>query len=370
MTLIVGVDAGGTSSRAVVSTLDGTVVGRGRAGGGNPMALDPTDAFAHVGAAVRHALSGEDPAQVRAVVVGMAGSGLLREAAVRATFERVCADAGLTCAPRVVGDVVVAFAAGSASPSGTVLISGTGAISAKIIDHTSVALADGFGWQLGDEGSAFWLGRAACRLAVRELAEATARAGRTWHTERADAVRRAADAGHELADVPHVPRGVSRLTDLVVRHLLTNGADSGGDIVDRLATIVQGRPPLLLAELAPLVSRAALQRDPPALGIVREAARRLARTALEVHTHGDDAPVVLAGSVLTSEGPVRRAVRDLLEPDVAVAVAGDGAGAAAWLALRDLVTPAQAARLHTRLARPLTFPGTARRGTEGAAQGR
>ncbi|WP_433348370.1 hypothetical protein ACQP25_33585 [Microtetraspora malaysiensis] len=116
--------------------------------------------------------------------------------------------------------------------------------------------------------------------------------------------------------------------------------------------MAEGRPPLALAELAPLVSRAALQGDPPALGIVREAARRLARTALKVHDHGDGAPVVLAGSVLTSEGPIQRAVRDLLEPDVTVAVAGDGAGAAAWLALRELVTPVEAARLHTKLACP------------------
>ncbi|MCC5576372.1 hypothetical protein IMZ11_12090 [Microtetraspora sp. AC03309] len=39
-----------------------------------------------------------------------------------------------------------------------------------------------------------------------------------------------------------------------------------------------------------------------------------------------------------------------LAPEVPVAVAGDGAGAAAWLALRELVPPAEAARLHARLA--------------------
>ncbi|GAA2824621.1 hypothetical protein GCM10020220_011490 [Nonomuraea rubra] len=62
-----------------------------------------------------------------------------------------------------VGDDVTAFAAGTAVASGSVLISGTGAIAAKIIDHRAVATADGFGWQLGDEGSAFCSARAAAR---------------------------------------------------------------------------------------------------------------------------------------------------------------------------------------------------------------
>ncbi|GAA3125515.1 BadF/BadG/BcrA/BcrD ATPase family protein [Planomonospora alba] len=348
MSLILGVDAGGTSSRALVSTPGGAVVGRGLAGGGNPMALGPADAFAHLAAAVRQALAGMDPGRVEAAVVGLAGAGLLRRAAVRAAFERAFADAGLRCAPRVVGDVAVAFAAGSASPSGTVLISGTGAIAAKIIDHEPVALSDGFGWQLGDEGSAFWLGRAAARTAVRELAEATGRAG-------------AGPGADRPADPAHPPRRTGPLTRLVTRHLLADGGregpeGDGGDVVDRLAAAVQARPPLALAALAPLVGRAALQGDPAALGIVRRAARRLVRTALEVHA-GGGAPVVLAGSVLTSAGPVQRAVRELLEPDAVVAVAGDGAGAAAWLALRELVTPAEAARLHAELTRPRTTRG-------------
>ncbi|MEV0974556.1 N-acetylglucosamine kinase [Microtetraspora glauca] len=333
MSLVLGVDAGGTSSRTVLSTIGGAVVGRGKAGGGNPMALGPADAFAHVGASVRQALSAADPEEVKAVIVGMAGSGLLRESSALAAFERAFADTGLACTPRVVGDVVVAFAAGSPSPSGTVLISGTGAIAAKIIAHAPVALADGFGWQLGDEGSAFWLGRAAARAAIRELARATGRAG-----------------APRVPGAPRAPRIVGGLTDLVVRHLLPGDADLDGGCVDRLATAVQGGPPLALAELAPLVSRAAIDGDPRALGIVEEAARCLARSALEVHHPGDGTPVVLGGSVLTSKGPVQDAVRDLLQPEVPVAVAGDGAGAAAWLALRELVPPAEAARLHARLA--------------------
>ncbi|WP_449064438.1 BadF/BadG/BcrA/BcrD ATPase family protein, partial [Planomonospora algeriensis] len=168
MDLMLGVDAGGTSSRAVTVTSQGDVVGRGRAGGGNPAALGAARAFANLGLAVRGALASLDPAEVRAVTVGLAGAATLRDPAVRAVFERTVLDCGPVVPPRVVGDAVVAFAAGTAAPSGTVLISGTGAVAARITGHEPVAVADGHGWLLGDEGSAFWLGRAAARTAVRQ----------------------------------------------------------------------------------------------------------------------------------------------------------------------------------------------------------
>ncbi|WP_084959095.1 N-acetylglucosamine kinase [Thermoactinospora rubra] len=290
MTLVLGVDAGGTSSRAVVATLSGEVAGRGRAGPGNP-AVDPRQAAANLGRAVREALTSVNPREVKAASVGLAG--------LTAATEELWRD--FPVPPRVVGDVAVAFAAGTARPSGTVLISGTGAIAAKIIDHEVTRTADGHGWQLGDEGSAFWIGRRAARAVVRGA------------------------------------RGP--LAELVLRHL-------GVRTPEEVPAAVQARPPLALAELAPLVSAAV--PDPVAVEIAEEAAARLARTLAEVHVPGT--PVVLAGSVLTREGPVRRAVLDLLA-EHRPGTAGDGAGAAAWLAARELLPPAEAAARHARFTR-------------------
>ncbi|MGW6501843.1 hypothetical protein ACWF7W_40980, partial [Nonomuraea angiospora] len=126
---------------------------------------------------------------------------------------------------------------------------------------------------------------------------------------------------------------------LLVRHPLPEGA--GEDPVAQLTAAVHARPPLALAELAPLVSRAAEAGDPVARALVAEAAARLASTAARVHEPG--LPIVLAGSVLTSEGPVRRAVEDLLADAV---TAGDAAGGAAWLAARELLPEADARGLH------------------------
>jgi N-acetylglucosamine kinase-like BadF-type ATPase len=133
--------------------------------------------------------------------------------------------------------------------------------------------------------------------------------------------------------------------ELVVRRLLPDGP--GDDPVSLLAATVHARPPLALAELAPLVSEAAEAGDPLAGSIVAEAASRLAATASHVREPGR--PLVLAGSVLTSEGPVREAVRDLLEGAV---TAGDAAGAAAWLAARSFLSPQEAEARHARFVRP------------------
>ncbi|MEU6781113.1 BadF/BadG/BcrA/BcrD ATPase family protein [Nonomuraea angiospora] len=306
--LVLGVDAGGTSSRAALFTVDGAPVGRGHAPGANPVTLGMDQARAHLTAAVQEAASSSLP-HVSAVVLGLAGNpGACRELAGRVL--RPLLPQGLPV--RVVGDTVTAFAAGTSAPSGTVLISGTGAIAAKITDHEQTATADGYGWLLGDEGSGFWLGHAAARATV-----------------------------HALTTLATPSSGRGRLAELVVRQLLPEGV--GEDPVARLAAAVHARPPLALAELAPLVSQAAEAGDPAARALVAEAAARLASTAARVHEPGR--PIVLAGGVLTSEGPVQRAVHDLLADAV---TAGDPAGAAAWLAARPLLGCDRAAGAHRR----------------------
>ncbi|MBF8194591.1 ATPase, partial [Nonomuraea sp. K274] len=141
-----------------------------------------------------------------------------------------------------------------------------------------------------------------------------------------------------------------RLAGMVARRLLPDGA--GGDPGARLAAAVHGREPLALAELAPLVSEAARDGDPAAVAIVAEAASRLARTAAQVHEPG--LPIVLAGGVLTAEGPVREAVQGLVEGAV---TAGDPAGAAAWLAARPFLDPHEHKACHARFTGFTAFAG-------------
>src|SRR3954451_14057356 len=83
-----GADCGGTSTRAVLATVRGTILGRGSGGAGNPVARSASRTTTHLGSAIREALGGYPPDQVSAAVVGVAGAGgLEREAAGRAYAE-------------------------------------------------------------------------------------------------------------------------------------------------------------------------------------------------------------------------------------------------------------------------------------------
>ncbi|WP_230686912.1 N-acetylglucosamine kinase [Catellatospora vulcania] len=304
MTLVLGLDVGGTSSRALITTLDGVHAGFGRAGAGNPVSVPLADAATEVAAAVRAALSGLDPRAVRAAVMGIAGTGRFADPVVAAAYAEAFAGLGLTVPVRPVGDVEVAYAAGTLEPCGTVLISGTGAIAARIEDGLMTASADGIGWLLGDLGSGFWLGREAAALTAREL-----------YTRVPEGRLARSVAVTVLGAVPAVP---SR------------------QAADDLIGALHAEPPRHLSRLAPLVTEAAEHGDPQALALVDRAAVHLADCLAEVHTDG---PVVLAGSVLTTSAPVRTAVIQLLATRFSgtpTIVAEPGEAGAARLAARAL----------------------------------
>jgi glucosamine kinase len=284
MDLVVGVDAGGTASRAVVATVTGEVIGRGRAGPGNPFSAGPAAALA-IADGLRQALAGHDPATVAGGVLGLAGTGACVDPAITAALGRAWASAGLTCPYEVVGDAVTAFAAGTDTPSGAVLIAGTGAVAAEIEDHAIVRTADGLGWLLGDEGSGHWLGMRALRTAVR-----------SWPSPFA--------------------------TEIATR--------TGATGRDQLISWAQGLPHTLIAALAPVVCSLARAGDPQAGTIVAEAVTHLTTTLDEVAPGG---PIVLAGSLLTASTPVRDGIRAvLLERGTTPLTSGDPAVGAAWLA--------------------------------------
>ncbi|WP_328896928.1 N-acetylglucosamine kinase [Streptomyces sp. NBC_00236] len=315
--LVLGIDAGGTSTRAVVTRIDGELLGRGEAGGGNPASHGQVAAGAQLAAALAQALSAVDPAAVVAGVAGIAGG----RAFAPAVLEEVWQGAGLGCVPRFVGDALIAFVAGTPESSGTLLLSGTGAIACRVRDGSVEAVSDGLGWLLGDEGSGFWLGREAAKAVVHTLAQPDSR-----------------DPG--------------LLGKLVTAELL-GSPQPFRDLNDQAIALVERAQsaPQSLTRLAPVVNRAAEAGDPTALEIVREGARHLVATAARVHRA--EGPIVLAGSVLTSEGILRSAVRELLaaQGDGPVRTAGSGAGAAAWMAAGEVVNPAEAvmhASLHAK----------------------
>ncbi|NYH79068.1 N-acetylglucosamine kinase-like BadF-type ATPase [Actinopolyspora biskrensis] len=316
--LVLGLDVGGTSSRAVVADLNGRTLGAGQAGGGNPNSHPPERATEQVARAARTALAEVDPSLVGAAALGMAGISKMSDPAVSGLFDQAWSALGLRCAMRTVSDGEVAFAAGTPEPRGTALIAGTGSIVARIENHELERTVGGYGWLLGDEGSAFWLGREAVTTTLRSLDHGEGR---------------------------HDPLVASVLDEL----LGTPSTEEPDPLVcRRIISIVGGRSPMRLAELAPLVTATAAGSGGKATDIVTRAARMLASAALSVRTEQDDSPVVLAGSLLTGTNPLVTAVRNELAERGATRLptARSGALGAAWLAAGELTDEAHARELH------------------------
>ncbi|MCU1681409.1 MAG: N-acetylglucosamine kinase [Amycolatopsis sp.] len=303
---VVGVDAGGTSTRALAVDAAGAVLGRGRSGGANPNSHVPEEAAARIAEAITEALTGLDPSRTRACVVGMAGTSKLTDPAIAAVFDRAWERAGVAGVTRVTADAEVAFASATSAVDGTVLIAGTGSIAGRIRKHRLVSTTGGHGWLLGDEGSAFWLGREAVRATLATL-----------------------DGHGELtglaADVLTEALGMS-VAELVDTDRMTTS--------HRLITLANAEAPVRLARFAPLVSAAERAGDPVAKQIVHRAADLLVAGTLAAREPGEDTPVVLVGSVLGENSPVSALVRAGLS-GLNVLTSSDGVLGAAWLAAVD-----------------------------------
>ncbi|OXM60196.1 N-acetylglucosamine kinase [Amycolatopsis vastitatis] len=304
MSFAVGVDAGGTSTRAALVDAAGAVLGTGRGEGANPNAHAPEVAAGRIADAITAALGARAPGDVRACVVGMAGVSKLSDPDVAAVFDAAWARIGLAGVVRTVTDAEVAYASATPAPDGTVLVAGTGSIAGRIRKRRLAGTAGGYGWLLGDEGSAFWLGREAVRSTLEAL-------GRGLPLDGLPSAVLAAAFG---------PSGLDVRTD--AGRLAASRA---------LITTANAEAPVRLARFAPLVSAAHDAGEPAALEIVARAAGHLVANALAAREPGESTPVVLVGSVLTGTSPVGALVRRGLA-GLEVLTSSDGVLGAAWLA--------------------------------------
>lgn len=318
--LVLGLDIGGTSTRAVLATADGHRCGSGQAGGGNPTTHGRA-ALAELTTAVRATLAGADPGDVTGAVLGMAGyTRLGADPALRAAFDEAWAATGLRCEPQLVSDVLAAYAAGTADPDGTVVVAGTGAIAARVRDRRLDHVADGHGWLLGDLGSGYWLGREAVRAALRDLDK----------------------------ERPPSPLAAAVLTELLGSATI---APRPRDTAAALVQAVVAAPPIALARLAPLVLSYHDADDPAAVDLVQRGAAHLADTVAMVRAPGETTVLVRGGGLLTNDTPLSAELAAAISvswPSTALRPAGDAAAAAAWLAALP-VTGIAPPDLHARL---------------------
>lgn len=164
----IGVDGGGTSTRAVVVDGDCIVMSRAHSGSSNLYNLGLEGALDNIALAIENALSdaGVEARQIATFGFGLAGIVGQSEkerwlGALQSRYgARVAVDEDVAAA------LVGAFGPHELARGGAVLIAGTGA---NCFGQNAVGRrvrADGWGPMLGDRGSGFWLGESAIRAAV------------------------------------------------------------------------------------------------------------------------------------------------------------------------------------------------------------
>lgn len=162
---VIGVDGGGTRTRAVVLDRDGKEVARAEGDAAVADAAAPAPGARAVAATCRAAAraSGVD-VPVDVVWAGLAGAG--REAA-RSAVEVELGRTGVARVARVGTDVLAAFHDAFADGPGVLLIAGTGSIAWGRAEDGREGRVGGWGRHIGDEGSAYAIGMDALRRVAK-----------------------------------------------------------------------------------------------------------------------------------------------------------------------------------------------------------
>ena len=271
---VLGIDAGGTKTVALLADADGRVIGEGRAGPANLQTEGELEVEKILHTVIERATDGRaiTPA---AVCLGMAGVDRQDDAVIiRDVMRRL----GFRSNALIVNDALIALVAGAGASPGVVVISGTGSIAYGVSHHGVAARAGGWGPTLGDEGSGYWIGRRALAAVMRDAD------GRGPHTD---------------------------LTRLVLRHFSLPRPES---LVAEIYHQPQGRR--AIAALGSVVDGARETGDPVAIDIMSHAADELAAAAASViarlDMRGEQFPILLAGGMLRESVWLSAEVRRLM----------------------------------------------------------
>ena len=302
---MLGIDGGGTHTRAMLADALGNVLGAGTAGPSNMQAVGRANTQAEIELCVRRAwdAAGLPPRPAACAMLGMAGVASEDDRQAMAALARE-----LHLAEHVVvdHDIRTALAGGLLLQPGMALIAGTGSACFGVGANGRTWRAGGWGERIDDAGSGFWLGCAALGAIARA----------------------------------HDGRGpATMLTDLL-RNLLELA--SMDELVHRAGA--EGLSRTEIAALAPTVMLAAEHGDAVAESILLAGAEELALMAGATATALDmpDASIVPIGGVAGNAryaGLIRKAIERILPGARIVEPALPPVGGAVLLALQGAGIP-------------------------------
>lgn len=279
--ILVGVDGGGTQTRAVVCGRDGAVWGRGQSGSSNLYNLGLERATHHIFEAINGALlqAKIERNQVESFGFGLAGIvGESEKTRWRGALEPVLG-ARVWLEEDAIAALVGAFGPDELrAQGGAILIAGTGANCLGQSAKGEIARADGWGPILGDRGSGFWLGEAAIRAAVAAF------------------------------------DGASPATSLQKAMFHHFGVADLGALVGQIYAPAFERQ--RIAAFAAQVGWCAAQGDEVALSLLHQSANLLAATARGVLNRLEISRLVILGGLLEKSEPVRARLQWELETEI------------------------------------------------------
>jgi N-acetylglucosamine kinase-like BadF-type ATPase len=269
--LVLGIDGGGTSTVALLaSAATGEVLGRGEAGPSNIQGVGVDAALGALDEAIDSAFASINRPRGKLVAACLGLAGVDRQEGLD-IIHGWAARVALAESVTVANDATLLLAAGTPEGWGLAIIAGTGSIAFVKTPTGELGRCGGWGYLMGDEGSAY-------RIAVQGL-------------------RAACRAFDGIGST-------TTLTEHFVEAMELNG------VPDLIPAVYRGAwNRAAIAGLAPLVLAASETGDRVSAGIVREEATELARTAAGA-VRGNGLPLVglpiaLAGGVLTLNAAFR-----------------------------------------------------------------
>src|SRR5262245_41875816 len=160
--LVLGIDGGASNTTAVLAdAATGQVLGRGSGGPSNIQAVGEKTALRELNAAVAAAFqaAGHPRRMVAAAAMGLAGIDIDGADVIRGWASLV----DLAEKSSVANDATLLFAAGTPEGWGLAIVAGTGSIAFTLDRDGKEGRTGGWGYMMGDEGSAFRLGELALR---------------------------------------------------------------------------------------------------------------------------------------------------------------------------------------------------------------
>jgi len=269
MSVVLGIDGGGTRTRASIVGDGGRVMAHVENGSIKRLRVGAEAAEHNLRALLAEAYAQAGVKSVRAASAGVASATM---PGVTEWITTVFDDFAVERS-EIVGDEVIALDAAFRGGPGILQIAGTGSNTIGRAPSGARETAGGWSSRLGDEGSGYWVGVNAVRRALRaydreQPTKILERVGQIWNTK----------------------------------------------TIEELVNVGDGTPGPDFAALAPAIDELALSGDPVALGVLKQAADDLIEFVLLVreklrrkHNIAGEVPVAWTGSTIAKTPMIREA---------------------------------------------------------------